>query len=272
MIREFGYIAAMLTPFVLIGGVVGLATENSQGGINISTEKLQFDLGKLNPLQGMGRLFNKDSIFEVAKAFVKMAIVGYMAYKILTEEMENIIFLVDSDLPGILTFIGHLSFKIVLHTCGVLIVLAVIDLAFVKWRFLDNLKMTKQEVKDEQKNAEGDPAVKGKLKQKQFQMARRRMRQIVPTADVVITNPTHFAVALKYDRTRMAAPIVVFKGMDEIALQIKIVARENKVTLVENRFLARDLYANVDEGQEVPERLYAAVAEILAYVYGLKKG
>jgi flagellar biosynthetic protein FlhB len=195
-----------------------------------------------------------------------------MAYKILTEEMENIIFLVDSDLPGILAFIGHLSFKIVLHTCGVLIILAVIDLAFVKWRFLDNLKMTKQEVKDEQKNSEGDPAVKGKLKQKQFQMARRRMRQIVPTADVVITNPTHFAVALKYDRTRMAAPIVVFKGMDEIAQQIKIVARENKITLVENRFLARELYANVDEGQEIPERLYAAVAEILAYVYGLKKG
>jgi flagellar biosynthesis protein FlhB len=271
MIKEFGYIAMMLAPFVLIVAAAGLAVEASQGGVTISSEKLKFDLGKLNPLQGVGRLFNKDSIFEVAKSFVKMAIVGYMAYKILAEEMESIIFLVDQDMPGILAFIGHLSFKIVLHTCGVLIVLAVLDLAFVKWRFMDSLKMTKQEVKDEAKNSEGDPAIKSKLKQKQFQMARRRMRQIVPTADVIVTNPTHYAVALKYDRLKMAAPVVVFKGIDQMALQIKILAREHNVTLVENRFLARELYGQVEEGDAIPEGLYAAVAEILAYVYSLKQ-
>jgi flagellar biosynthesis protein FlhB len=245
-------------------------TEMGQGGISISSERLKFDITKLNPVQGMGKLFKKDSIFEVAKSFVKLAIVGYMAYKILTEELDGIIFLVDQDLSGILEFIGHIAFKIVLHTCGVLIVLAVIDLAFVKWRFLDNLKMTKQEVKDEHKNAEGDPAIKSKLKQKQFQMARRRMRQIVPTADVVVTNPTHYAVALKYDRMKNAAPVVIFKGVDQMALQIKILARENNVMLVENRFLARELFSEVDEGQEIPESLFAAVAEILAYVYSLK--
>jgi len=271
MIKEFANIGLMLAPFLLVVVVAGLAVEFSQGGVSASTEKLKFDLGKLNPVQGMGRLFKKDSIFEVAKAFVKLIIVGYMAYKILAEEMEGIVFLVDEDLQGILAFIGHLSFKIVLHTCGVLIILAVIDLAFVKWRFLDQLKMTKQEVKEEHKNVEGDPAIKSKLRQKQFQMARRRMRQIVPTADVVITNPTHYAVALKYDRFKMGAPMVLFKGVDEIALQVKIVARENNITLVENRFLARELYGNVDEGEEIPERLYAAVAEILAYVYGLKQ-
>ena len=271
MVKEFGYIAIMLAPFVLIVAVTGVAVEISQGGVSASSEKLKFDLGKLNPVTGMGRLFKKDSLFEVAKSFVKMGIVGYMAYKILAEEMEGIVYLVDLDLQGILEFIGHLAFKIVLHTCGVLIILAVIDLAFVKWRFLDNLKMTKQEVKDEHRNSEGDPAIKAKLKQKQFQAARRRMRQIVPTADVIITNPTHYAVALKYDRMRMAAPIVLFKGVDEIALQVKIVARENRITLVENRFLARELYSQVDEGDEIPERLYAAVAEILAYVYGLKQ-
>ena len=271
MIKQFGYLAVMLVPFLLIGVVAGLAVEISQGGVTISSEKMKFDLGKLNPIQGMGRLMNKDSAFEVAKSFVKMAIVGYMSYKILTEEMDSIIYLVDQDLEGILAFIGHIAFKLVLHTCGVLIVLAVIDLAFVKWRFLDNLKMTKQEVKDEHKNTEGDPAVKGKIKQKQFQMARRRMRQIVPTADVVVTNPTHYAVALKYDRFRMAAPVVLFKGMDQMALQIKILARENNVTLVENRFLARELFAQVEEGDEIPEGLFAAVAEILAYVYSLKK-
>jgi flagellar biosynthesis protein FlhB len=271
MIKQFGLIAMMLGPFVLILLVAGLAVEISQGGINASTEKLKFDLGKINPLQGVSRLVNKDSMFEVAKSFVKMGIVGYMAYKILSEEMDSIIYLVDQDLQGIVDFIGHIAFKIVLHTCGVLIILAVIDLAFVKWRFLDNLKMTKQEVKDEHKNTEGDPAIKGKIKQKQFQMARRRMRQIVPTADVIVTNPTHYAVALKYDRLTMAAPMVLFKGMDEIALQMKIVGRENNVTLVENRFLARELYSKVDEGMEIPEALYAAVAEILAYVYGLKR-
>jgi flagellar biosynthesis protein FlhB len=271
MIREVGCITLMLAPFVLIVALAGLAVEMSQGGVAVSWEKLRLDVGKLNPVQGMGRLFNKDSLFEGAKSFLKLTIVGYMAYKILAEEMEGIVFLVDRDLQGILEFIGHISFKIVLHTCGVLILLAVLDLVFVKWRFLDSLKMTKQEVKDEQKNAEGDPAIKSKLKQKQVQMARRRMRQIVPTADVVVTNPTHYAVALKYDRLRMGAPVVLFKGVDELALQIKIVARENSVTLVENRFLARELYAKVEEGDEIPEGLYAAVAEILAYVYSLKR-
>jgi flagellar biosynthesis protein FlhB len=270
MIKQFGYIALMLAPFLLIVAAAGLVVELSQGGVTISSEKLKFDLTKLNPIQGVGRLFNKDQLFEVAKSFVKLAIVGYMAYKILTEEMDGIIYLVDQDLQGILEFIGHLAFKIVLHTCGVLIVLAVLDLAFVKWRFLDNLKMTKQEVKDEAKDSEGDPAVKGKLKQKQFQMARRRMRQIIPTADVIVTNPTHYAVALKYDRFRMAAPVVLFKGVDLMAQQIKIVARESNIMLVENRFLARELYSQVEEGDAIPEGLFAAVAEILAYVYSLK--
>jgi len=232
MIKQFGYIGVMLAPFLLIVAVAGLVVEMSQGGVVLSSEKLKFDLGKLNPLQGVKRLFNKDSLFEVAKSFLKLIIVGYMAYKILTEEINGIIYLVDQDLQGILAFIGHISFKIVLHTCGVLIVLAVLDLAFVKWRFLDNLKMTKQEVKDENKNSEG---------------------------------------ALKYDRFRMGAPVVLFKGVDEIALQIKIVARESNVTLVENRFLARELYSQVEEGGEIPEGLYAAVAEILAYVYSLKR-
>ncbi|GFO58573.1 flagellar biosynthesis protein FlhB [Geomonas silvestris] len=270
MIKQLGYLAMILGPFLLVVLAAGLVVELGQTGFNVSSEKLKLDFNKVNPLQGVNKLFNKDSLFEACKSLVKLLIVGYMAYKILTEELESIIFLVDQDLSGILEFIGHISFKIMLHTCGVLIVLAVIDLAFVKWRFLDNLKMTKQEVKDEHKNTEGDPAVKGKIRQKQFMMARRRMRQIVPTADVVVTNPTHYAVALKYDRTKYAAPVVLFKGVDQMALQMKIMARENNVTLVENRFLARELYSQVEEGQEIPESLFAAVAEILAYVYSLK--
>lgn len=271
MIKQFIAIAVMLAPFMLVVLAAALAVEMTQGAVQLTTEKLKLDFGKLNPVTGFGRLFNKDSLFQVAKSFAKMWIVGYMSYKILTEEMDGIIYLVDRDLQGILEFIGHLAFKIMLHTCGVMIVLAVLDLAFVKWRFLENLKMTKHEVKDETKNAEGDPLIKSKQKQKQFQMARRRMRQIVPTADVVVTNPTHYAVALKYDRFKMGAPVVLFKGVDQMALQIKIVARENDITLVENRFLARELFSQVEEGGEIPEGLYAAVAEILAYVYSLKK-
>ncbi|UFS72343.1 flagellar biosynthesis protein FlhB [Geomonas sp. RF6] len=270
MIKEFLNLGIMLAPFLIIMFVAALAVDVGQAGISFSTEKFKFDLGKLNPMQGLSRLFNKDSLFEVAKSFAKMGIVGYMAYHIIADEMDGIIYLVDQDLSGVMSFIGHLSFKLVLHTCGVLLVLAAIDLAFVKWRFLENLKMTKQEVKDEHKNTEGDPSVKGKIRQKQMQLARRRLKQIIPTADVVVTNPTHFAVALKYERGQMGAPKVLVKGVDEMAQQIKAIAREAKVVLVENRFLARELYAQVEEGAEIPESLYAAVAEVLAYVYGLK--
>jgi flagellar biosynthetic protein FlhB len=132
------------------------------------------------------------------------------------------------------------------------------------------MRMTKEEVKQENKDSEGDQQTKGKIRRLQFEQSRRRLMKIIPTADVIITNPTHFAVALKYDRERMAAPIVIAKGADNLALRIKEIARENRVMLVENRFLARELYASVKEGHEVPEKLYGAVAEVLAYVFGLK--
>lgn len=260
----------VLAPFLLVVVVAGLVAEISQGGISTSFEKIGFDLEKLNPVQGVKRLFNKDAAVQVLKSFLKIVIVGYMAYRVMRDEVNNLIYLVDMDIGGIMEFIGHISFKIVIHTCGALFILSVLDLIFVKWRFIENLKMTKQEVKDENKDSEGDPQVKGKIKQRQFEQARRRMRLIIPTADVVVTNPTHFAVALKYDRQKMAAPVVLAKGADYLAQRIKEIARESNITLVENRFLARELFAQVKEGEEIPEALYAAVAEILAYVYSLK--
>jgi flagellar biosynthetic protein FlhB len=184
--------------------------------------------------------------------------------------MDAIIFLVHGDFGSIVSYLGHITFKVVLNCCGTLFVLAVLDLAYVKWRFTDNLKMTKDEVKEEHKQMEGDPKIKGKIRQIQFAQARRRMRKIIPTADVVITNPTHFAVAIKYDREKMSAPVVIAKGVDHMAQQIKLIAKDHNVMLVENRFLARELYAEVDEGKEIPEKLYAAVAEVLAYVYSLR--
>jgi flagellar biosynthetic protein FlhB len=150
-----------------------------------------------------------------------------------------------------------------------MLIISILDLIYIKWQYTDNLKMTKQEVKDESKEQE-NPEIKGQVKKMQFQMARRRMTKIIPTADVVITNPTHYAIALKYDRQRMAAPVVIAKGADVMAQAIKKIAKENNVTLVENRFLARELFDQVKENEAIPESLYSAVAEILAYVYKLK--
>lgn len=260
----------VVAPFMLVVVLVGLCTTMLQVGFSMNAERITFKLDKLNPVQNFGKLFNKDSMVEMAKAILKIVIVGYMSYKIMRDELDGIIYLTDTDLSGILELLKHLAFKLVIHTCGVLLILGVIDLAFVKWRFMEKQKMTKQEVKDEHKESEGDPKVKGKIRQMQFQQAQKRLRKVIPTADVVITNPTHFAVVLKYDRLTMAAPTVLAKGADHMAQTIKAMAREHSVMLVENRFLARELYAQVKEGEEIPEALYAAVAEVLAYVYSLK--
>lgn len=270
LIKSFTVILSVIVPFMLVVIVSGLVATTLQVGFSFNSERITFDLEKLSPLKNYKKLFNKDSLVEMAKSLIKIFIVGYMAYRILRDEMDTIVYLVESDISGILEFVSHIAFKIVLHTCGVMFILAVLDLAFIKWRFIQNLKMTKQEVKDENKQSEGDPAVKGKIRQMQFQQAQRRLRTVIPTADVIVTNPTHFAVALKYDREKMAAPMVIAKGMDNLAQQIKLLARESNVMLVENRFLARELYAQVKEGEEIPEALYAAVAEVLAYVYSLK--
>lgn len=264
-------LSAIVAPFMIVVVVAGVATSLAQtGGFLISSEILSLKFDKLNPMNGMGKLFNKNSLFTTFKSFLKIMIVGFMAYKILRQEIENILFLTQSDLQGIIDFVGHISFKLVLHTCGVMLILAIIDYAFVKWRHIEDLRMTKQEVKDEHKSQEGDPKIKGRIRQAQFEASRRRLRKVIPTADVIITNPTHFAVALKYDRDRMAAPVVIAKGVDFLAQKIKEIARESKVMLVENRPLARELYAQVKEGEEIPEALYAAVAEVLAYVYSIK--
>jgi len=207
---------------------------------------------------------------EVVKSLLKILVVGYIAYRVMLDESQNMAFLAEADIETILTYIGHIAFKIVTHTCGVLIVIGILDMLYVKWRYMENLKMTKQEVKDESKDSEGDPKIKGKIKQLQYEAARRRMVKIIPLADVVITNPTHFAVALKYDREKMIAPVVLVKGADVMAQAIKKIAKENNVVLVENRFLARELYDQVEENEAIPESLYAAVAEVLAYVYRLK--
>jgi flagellar biosynthetic protein FlhB len=233
-------------------------------------DRLTADFGKLNPIKGFGKLLNKDSLMEVFKSFAKITVVAYIAYGVLKDEAQNIAFLSESDIETLIVYIGHIAFKIVTHTCGVLLIIGLLDFLYVRWRYMENLKMTKQEVKDEHKDQDGNPQIKGQIRKLQFQMAKRRMTTIIPTADVVITNPTHYAVALKYDRAKMAAPVVIAKGADLMAQAIKKIAKEHSITLVENRFLARELFEQVAENEAIPEALYAAVAEVLAYVYRLK--
>lgn len=269
LIGQLLSLGSVLLPFllmVMLAGVVGILI---QGGVTVSYERLNFKLENLNPINGVKKIFKKEALVETIKSFSKIFIVGFIAYRILKDELYNVMYLTETDTQGILEYVGHISFKIVLHTCGFLAILAILDLAFVKWQFIQNLKMTKEEVKEEHKNIEGDPQVKAKIKRLQYEKAFKRLKQIIPTADVVVTNPTHYAVALKYEREKMAAPVVIAKGADHLALRIKTLAKESNIMLVENRFLARELYAQVKEGEEIPEALYIAVAELLAYVYGL---
>ena len=272
LLKLFGTIVLLLAPIVVTIVVTAIISSLIQdnGRLEFRTSRLKVDFKKLNPLSGFKRLFNKDALVEMLKSLLKLSVVAWIAYGVVRDEMQNITFLAEADIQTILDFVGHIAFKIVTHTCGIMIVLGLIDMLYVKWRYIENLKMTKQEVKDEHKESEGNPETKGKIKKMQFQMARRRMTKIIPLADVVITNPTHFAVALKYDRQKMVAPVVLAKGMDVMAEAIKKIAREHSITLVENRFLARELYDQVKENEPIPEALYAAVAEVLAYVYKLK--
>jgi flagellar biosynthetic protein FlhB len=271
VLKTFLLIVMVLAPLVVTIILTSVTSNVVQDGgrFEFRWERLKFDLNKLNPLNGFGRLFNKTALVELVKSFLKLVVIGFIAYRVLRDEAQNITFLAEADVETIISYMGHVAFKIVMHTCGIMLIISILDLMYVKWQHTDNLKMTKQEVKDESKEQE-NPEIKGQIKKMQYQMARRRMTKIIPTADVVITNPTHYAIALKYDRQRMAAPVVLAKGADVMAQAIKKIAKESGITLVENRFLARELYEQVEENEAIPESLYAAVAEILAYVYRLK--
>ena len=272
VLKLFGTIVLLLAPIIVTITATAVLSKVIQdnGRFDFSLSRMKVDFTKLSPLKGFGRLFNKDALVEMLKSLLKLLVVAWIAYGVVRDEMQNITFLAEADIQTIFNFVGHIAFKIVTHTCGIMIILGLLDMLYVKWRYMENLKMTKQEIKDEHKESEGNPETKGKIRKMQFQMARRRMTKIIPLADVVITNPTHYAIALKYDRQKMAAPVVLAKGVDIMAEAIKKIAREHSITLVENRFLARELYDQVKENEPIPETLYAAVAEVLAYVYKLK--
>lgn len=262
-------LARTALPIMLAIMFVGLAINLFQVGLTFSTEAIGFKLDKLNPINGFGRIFSKRSLMELLKSLLKIAIIGYFLYTYLAEQLLAMPQFIYYDLGTSLAQISKIVFNMAFEVIAVIMILGLMDYGYQKWQTTQDLKMSKQEVKDEMKQTEGDPQIKGKIKQKQRQMAMSRMMQEVPKADVIVTNPTHFAVALQYHKG-MVAPLIVAKGQDLVAQKIKGIAREANVPIVENRPLARALYASADIGDTVPSELYQAVAEVLAYVYRLK--
>lgn len=250
--------------------VIGIIINFMQVGFMLTTEPLMFKLDRLNPLNGVKRLVSKRSLVELLKSLFKIAIIGYFVYRFINREILFIPKLIEVELIDSLQYIAGMATDLAMQIGGVILILAVLDYFYQWWEHNQSIKMSKQEVKEEFKQTEGNPQIKGKIKERQRAMAMRRMMQEVPTATVVVTNPTHFAVALKYQK-EMAAPIVVAKGQDVIAAKIKEVARAHHVTIVENKVLARALYSSTEIGDVIPQELYQAVAEVLAYVYRINK-
>jgi flagellar biosynthetic protein FlhB len=257
-------------PVMAVILIVSVAINIAQVGLVFSTESLTPSLDKINPISGFGRMFSKRSLVELAKAVVKVTIVGWFVYHFMIARITQLASLINVDLQASLSYAGSVIIDLAYQVCAIMIVIAALDYLYQWWSHKESLKMSKQEVKDEYKQNEGDPKIKAKIRERQRAMAMRRMMLQVPKADVVVTNPTHFAVALQYDK-KMVAPVVVAKGQDYVAQKIKEIAKENKVVIVENKMLARTLYATAEIGEAVPPELYQAVAEVLAYVYKLKK-
>ncbi|BCB96458.1 flagellar biosynthesis protein FlhB [Dissulfurispira thermophila] len=262
--------ALIMAPFLGTMLFVIVIVHFLQTGFLLSPAPLSPDINRINPLEGIKKFFNLNTVFETVKGVLKVIVLGLIIYFLIKKELMNLPLLVDMDVQSIMFFSFNQIRRLLLIAAIVLTIFAVADFAYQRWQFERNLRMTKQEIKEEYKEVEGDPRVKARIRSLQREMARKRMMQEVPKADVVITNPTHFAVALKYDSSKMGAPTVVAKGANIIAEKIKEIAVKNNVPVFEDKPLARTLF-KLNIGQEIPETLYRAVATILANVYKLKK-
>lgn len=268
---DFGWIFLKTAlPVMLVIAIVAILTNFLQVGFVFTLEPLMPQFERINPLSGFQRLFSKRSLVELFKSITKILIVSYFVYRFILQTAGQVPKLVTAELADSFKTAASLTLDLVFQISAVMIVLAALDYFYQGWEHKESLKMSKQELKEEYKQMEGNPQIKGKIKERQRAMAMQRMMQEVPKADVIVTNPTHFAVAIKYEQA-MAAPMIVAKGQDFLAQRIKEVAKEHKVIIVENKPLARALYSTVEVGSSVPPQLYQAVAEVLAYVYRLKK-
>ncbi len=270
MIANFKIIGTALGPLLFAVFVTAIGANVMQFGLHFSSKSLKFKLDKLNPVSGIKKFFQKKAFFDLAKNFFKIVIISILAYKSISNWSDEIYETAIMPLPYIVDFAKISFIKLMATLLFFTAILAVFDWFWQKRQHENSIKMTKQEVKQEHKDSEGDPQLKARIRNLQFEMTRKRMLADVPTADVIITNPTHYAVAIKYVAGN-AAPIVVAKGKDNVAQTIKKIGRANRVPIIENKPLARSLHRQVEIGQSIPESLFQAVAEVLAYIYRLKK-
>lgn len=272
LLKDVGIdIILICLPVFLTGMVIAFVVNAFQVKWEITGKPLKPKFNKISPISGFKKLFSKDKIVELIKSVLKITVISYMVYDTLKDEVGKLSIMYEiGNLSAAIIMVGDIIINLGLQISALFIVIGLADLFYQKRKFKKDMRMTKQEVKDEFKQSEGDPQVKSKIRQKMRESSQRRMMQELPTADVVITNPTHFACALKYDKERSEAPILIAKGADYIAGKIKEVAKENQIPIVENKPLARMLYFNVDLDEEIPQELYQMVAEVLAYVYSLK--
>lgn len=258
-------------PFLIALLIASIVGPIALGGWLFSTEALQPKASRMNPLAGLKRMFSVQALVELLKALAKFLVILAVALVVLAMDQDDLLAIANEPIePAILHSLKVVGWSALWLSCG-LILIAAVDAPFQLWSHKQKLKMTKQEVRDEYKDTEGKPEVKGRIRQLQREMAERRMMQAVPQADVVITNPTHFAVALKYDPEKGGAPLLLAKGGDFLALKIREIAQEHKVMVLESPGLARAVYYSTELDQEIPAGLYLAVAQVLAYVYQLRQ-
>ena len=258
-------------PLLLICVMIGVVATAFQTRMLFSMEAVKPKFSKLNPLNGIKKLFSLRSIIELIKSLVKITVLGIIIYQTFVKELAQMPRLMDMEISQAFVYTGNIVLSIVQTAAIIMAFVAVADYFYQWFDYEKQLRMSKEEIKEEYKQTEGDPQIKGKIRERMQQMSRKRMMQNVPSADVVIRNPTHYAVAIKYSPEEHIAPIVIAKGADTLAMRIIAVAEENDITITENRPLARGLYEAVELDREIPERFYQPVAEVLAFVYNLKK-
>lgn len=260
----------MIVPFIALAVVIAILGNALQQKWMVTTKPLQPKLSKISPISGLKRMFNVKQLFEVGKSVAMIAVMSYVIYTTVKDKLGVLYTFYNISLYEALEIVGDIIVDLGIKISAVFLVIGFVDLIYQRHKFKEDMKMTKQEVKDEFKNTEGDPQVKGQIRRRMQQVSRRRMMEALPQADVVVTNPTHFAVALKYEANKGQAPVVIAKGADYLAFDIKAKAKEYGIEIVENKPLARILYNNVEIGAQIPPELYQAVAEVLAFVYSLK--
>lgn len=265
------FMAKLLAPFALSLALIGLLAQILQIGFVFTAKPLEPKLDKLSPKSNLKKTMGSRGLVELAKGLVKITIVIWIGYLTMRGEIPKFVMLIDQDVPAIISTIGNAAAKLGLRVAIAILIMAIFDLLYQRWKHTQDLKMTKQEVKDEHKQSEGDPQVKSRIRQIQMKTSLNRMISNIPEADAIVTNPTHVAVALKYDPETMKAPRVIAKGMRKLALRIKKIAEEHDIPIIEEPELARALYKSTEIGWEVPYELYQAVAEILALVYRIKE-